>query len=164
MTKRERNLLILMAVAVLAAGIFVLVDRFPAFNGSSVSGPAVSLEDVNKLVDDIEKSRKESAPDEVESLIVSAAARPWKADGFYEGSLQFGPKAREKGIPSYTGYIELGSEKLAILNGIEYMAGDLIEGGRYRVVDIEPDHVVLAGEQGEVGMSLPYEDPGDPGR
>ncbi len=160
MTKRERNLLLIMAAVVVIIGGYMLYDRFPGLNAPSVETTKASLDDVRKLVEDIGKKREKTAPAKTELYILDAAARPWNDSGFYSGALQFGPKTKDSGLPTYTGYIELGSEKLAILDGVEYMAGDLLEGGKYRVVNIEPDHVMLADERGGGGVTLSYEDPG----
>ena len=44
---------------------------------------------------------------------------------------------------SYTGYMEMGDIKFAIINGLEYVAGDRLEKGDYIVSSITPSRVVI---------------------
>lgn len=57
---------------------------------------------------------------------------------------------------SYTGYLDAGSRRLAIINGIEYMVGDQLDSGSLVVKSIDPEKVVLedAGKRGQ--LTIPF--------
>ncbi|MGD8881179.1 MAG: general secretion pathway protein GspB, partial [Desulfobacterales bacterium] len=44
---------------------------------------------------------------------------------------------------SYTGFMQMGDKKLAIINGVEYAAGDRLEQGDYILQSITPSRVVI---------------------
>ena len=43
----------------------------------------------------------------------------------------------------YTGFLQMGDKRLAIINGLEYEIGDILEPGGYIVRNIHPRHVVI---------------------
>jgi hypothetical protein len=49
----------------------------------------------------------------------------------------------------YNGFMELGSKRLAIINGQEYEAGDKLNPGGFTIKSILPTRVVLVSAQGE---------------
>ena len=53
-----------------------------------------------------------------------------------------------------TGYVEIGTRRLAIINGEEYETGDRITGSPYMVRDISPEQVVL-GDTGNRSRRVP---------
>ena len=44
---------------------------------------------------------------------------------------------------TYTGFMKMGDKTFAIINGVEYAAGDSLEQGDYMVRSITPDQVVI---------------------
>ena len=44
----------------------------------------------------------------------------------------------------YTGFLQMGDTRLAIINGMEYEAGDQLEPGGFIIRRILPNHVVVA--------------------
>jgi len=162
MSKREQILLFLMAAAIVGAGAFLLVDKLLAPVSGENPKTAVSLEDVKKRVEDIAAKGKENALPKGALALVDAAARPWSEAALFDGPADFKQDETDKKkpkLPSYTGFMELGSERLAIVDGFEYMVGDILEGGKRRVVEIEPDQVVLEDLEGAERLTLKYEDP-----
>lgn len=162
MSKREKILLILMAAAIIGAGVFLLADKLFVPGPGKRALTNVSLEDVKKQVADISAKSKETALAKGSLALVAAAAKPWNEAALFEGPADFKQDEKEKNkpkLPSYTGFMELGSERLAIVDGFEYMVGDVLEGGKRRVVEIEPDHVVLEDLDGAGRATLKYEDP-----
>lgn len=59
----------------------------------------------------------------------------------------------------YTGFLEMGDKRLAILNGIEYEAGDTLEPGGYTIRSISASRVIIAlpGKQAKT-RTLPMEE------
>jgi hypothetical protein len=48
----------------------------------------------------------------------------------------------------YTGFVRVGSQQFAILNGREYRVADRVEATDFRVESIQPNQVVLVSESG----------------
>ncbi|MEA4856762.1 MAG: hypothetical protein AAGU21_10445 [Solidesulfovibrio sp.] len=101
-------------------------------------------------------SIKETALSPVELALLGAIHTPWPAKAFYDKPFA------EHGVkpvlqPRYTGYVELGSGRLAVVDGMEYQVGDALESGGYKVVAIAPDQVVLESLVNGQRMTLPYE-------
>ena len=59
--------------------------------------------------------------------------------------------------PHFTGYVELGSGRLAVVDGMEYQVGDMLESGGYKVVAIAPDLVALESLANGQRIEIPYE-------
>ncbi len=162
MSKREKILLIIMAAAIVGAGVFLFADKLLVSGPQKSAAASVSVEDVKKQVADISAKGKQTALPKGALALVAAAANPWSASALFDGPIDFKKEEKDKNkprLPSYTGFMELGSERLAIVDGFEYMVGDILEGGKRRVAEIEPDHVVLEDLDGAGRVTLKYEDP-----
>lgn len=83
-------------------------------------------------------------------LIKIAARKPEKKD-----RRQYDLKSKAK----YTGFLQMGDKRLAIINGMEYETGDILEPGGYIIRNIMPNHVVIAARGGNrKSMILPMEE------
>jgi hypothetical protein len=62
----------------------------------------------------------------------------------------------------YTGYLELGKTKLAVINGLEYSVGESLDPNGLYVKSISPHHVVIGKVDGLETIQLPLRelDPG----
>jgi hypothetical protein len=162
MSKREKILLTLMAAVIVGAGFFLLADKLLVPGTGKSAKASVSVEEVKKQVEDLSARANETALPKGALALVAAAAKPWNNTAMFDGPADFKQEEKDKNkpkLPSYTGFMELGSERLAIVDGFEYMVGDILEGGKRRVVKIEPDQVVLEDLDGAGQVTLKYEDP-----
>jgi hypothetical protein len=59
----------------------------------------------------------------------------------------------------YSGFLQMGQKRLAIINGMEYETGDRLEPGGFLLKSISPTRVVIAprGKKSK-SISLPMED------
>ena len=66
------------------------------------------------------------------------------------------PKETARALPNlaYSGFLEIGSKRLAIINGMEYEAGDRVNPGAFSVKTILPGKVIMTSSQGEVVLPL----------
>lgn len=62
-----------------------------------------------------------------------------------------------KGI-TYSGYLQMGSRHLAIINGTEYETGEELEKGGVTVGNIYPNRVIIVLRGGKVKHSIPLEE------
>ena len=68
-----------------------------------------------------------------------------------------GGTGRPSGVPRFTGYVDLGSGRLAVIDGYEYQAGDTLEGGGYKVLVVSPDKVTLESLANGQRLDIPYD-------
>ncbi len=159
MTKRERMLVWIMGAAVVVgAGMFALGGKDKA------GGPANSAKAVQAALADAQavvKTVRDAGVDETSSHVVAMALKPWESGLFYDRALDFQVEATQEGaLPAYTGFVEVGALRLAIIDGYEYREGDELETGGYLVEEIRPDQVTLKGlDKDSKAVRLPYQDP-----
>ena len=58
----------------------------------------------------------------------------------------------------YTGYLQMGSRTMAIINGLEYQLGDELQSGGRIVKEIDPLKVVIGPRADDRNMILPLEE------
>ncbi|MFZ5812532.1 MAG: hypothetical protein ACOY4F_10855 [Thermodesulfobacteriota bacterium] len=159
MTKRERVLVWVMGAAVVVgAGMFALGGKDKAA-GPSHSAKAVqaALADAQALA----KTVRDAGVSDTSSHVAAMALKPWEPGLFYDQALEFRVEASQGGtLPAYTGFVEMGALRLAIIDGYEYREGDELETGGYLVEGIRPDQVTLRGlDKDSKAVRLPYQDP-----
>lgn len=161
MTKREKVILAITGVvAVLGLGSLFTGDSKPRQNNTPAQAK-MALDRVDTLI----KSAEAAMPTPHDLTMQAAVSAPWRFGAVYDKSLDAKAKAvRPTSLPRYTGYVELGSGRLAVVDGIEYQAGDTLEGGGYKVLSITPDKVFLESLANGNRVEVPYEGREDQGQ
>ena len=161
MTQREKIIVGLMLLTV-AYGIYAL---FFEGKGSSTStepasvSSAVQLENLNAFITKVAEASKAGLSKE-DKYIISRAETEWKQDPLITAELTDRPQdeinkqqqviqaARPRPNITYTGFMQMGDKRFAIINGFEYAPGDqLIEGG-HKVSSVTPSKVVIVSTDG----------------
>ena len=146
-SKREKIILGLTVLAVIYAGI-VFFSSGPEDITSRSGGDGSSAED---LVTEVVESLALHSRTETERFILEKAQIRWPSDPFIT-SIASSPGDREPGertnmdtdeVFNYTGYVEIGSKRLAIINGEEYETGDKVIESPFTVRGITPEQVLL---------------------
>ena len=85
-----------------------------------------------------------------QAYVLQKAEAKWKRDPL----IQIEPKTSEQEEDSqqsvltskimYTGFLRMGDKRLAIINGMEYEAGEILEPGGFTIRSISPSRVVIA--------------------
>ncbi|VBB44111.1 conserved hypothetical protein [uncultured Desulfatiglans sp.] len=152
MAKREITLVIIMAL-VLAYGAYEIF--FSGGKAASPRGapPAEANVDLNAFVTDMAKNLRKSPEQEKVQQIAKTATLEWAPDPFWDQdyALQtFLHKEEAAGSESaedlglmYSGFVELGDTRLAIIDDFEYQKGEWIDPGDYRLEEIHRTSVVL---------------------
>lgn len=153
MNKREKIIVALMCAALLYGGyalFFGSSDDTPMPNSSTASEHSAAIQELVKKVHD---TLAEETVTETEKYIIAKAEAGWKQDPFLEiipekraAAKAAGPGAGEpekKVNIRYTGYIEMGDLRMAILNGQEYEPGEEILPGGYILREVTPDQVIV---------------------
>ena len=163
MDRREKIIVSVMAATVLVGGYLYFV---PGTNGSR---PAVENQSHGPALDFAQKvvrTLKEDTSLTKELFTIRSAERKWAKDPFLNTDKLLSDKPQRKAPETapasaitqldlvYTGFLEAGTQRLAIINGMEYATGEAIDGqGRYlrriqpRQVEIgkrnAPDVIIL---------------------
>jgi len=152
MTNREK---IILGLAALALGYGALELLLPRGNVAPVSQPQ-SLEGLNAFIAKVADATRAGTA-EAGAIVIQKAEAAWKQDPFLDiqkakaaESTAMRPKETTR-LPNlvYNGFIELGSKRLAIINGQEYEAGDKLNPGGFTIKSILPTRVMIVSAQGE---------------
>ena len=112
------------------------------------------LENLNAFITKVAETSKAGLTGKDKYIIERAEAK-WKQDPLVsvnltnmpESEIQKSKEVTRVSIPnlkvSYTGFMQMGDKRLAIINGVEYAAGDELEQGGYMVRSITPSRVVI---------------------
>jgi hypothetical protein len=169
MPKLTRQQIIILSVMIIMI-LFAVYDFFIA------PRTRTELIDVGKktsefeafLTDITSKLPKESLP-ATDAYVLSRAESAWVHDPFFERkSFREWEKRKEQakaggGISqkvsfSYSGYIKAGNKDLAIVNSVEYEAGDRMEIEGYVLKKIYPGKVVIVNEKSGAKFDVPLQE------
>jgi len=112
------------------------------------------LENLNSFITKVAEASKSGLSEE-DKYIIELAEAEWKQDPLILAELKDRPESEIKkaaqvtkvSIPdlniSYTGFMQMGDIKFAIINGVEYATGDRLEQGDYILRSITPSRVVI---------------------
>jgi hypothetical protein len=157
MSNREKIIVGLMLLTV-AYGIYALFfegkGKSSATTFASVSATK-QLENLNAFIAKIADAAEVGLSKE-DKYIISRAESPWKQDPLTTVELTGRPqdeimRQKEQVVQttgpqlnvSYTGFMQMGDKKFAIINGLEYTTGDELEQGGFVVRRITPRQVVI---------------------
>jgi hypothetical protein len=157
MSNREKIIVGLMLFTVVY-GIYALFFENKGKGGitptASVSATQ-QLESLNAFITKVAEASQAGLSKE-DKFIISRAESGWKQDPMITVELTDRPedemnKRKQQVIQttgpqldvSYTGFMQMGDKKLAIIDGFEYAAGDELEQGGFVVRSITPRQVVI---------------------
>lgn len=152
MTNREK---IIVGLAALALGYGALELLLPRANVAPALKPQ-SVEGLNAFIGKVADATRVGAA-ETGAIVIQKAETAWKQDPFLEiqkakAAEPAATRPKETARPpslAYSGFIELGSKRLAIINGQEYEAGDKLNPGGLTIKSILPTRVVIEPAPGE---------------
>lgn len=152
MSKREKIILSAMAVTMLL-GAYLYFDpgALVGRRGVEIRSDAWTRDFVQQVV----KTFKEDTNLARELFAIRRAEREWGKDPFLKGEALLSdtrrandPDRAPAGAASrpdlaYTGFLEVGNRRLAIIGGMEYASGETIDGRGYYVRRIQPHQVEI---------------------
>jgi len=152
LNKRQIVILAVMAVAILYAAYEILGPRLGMKGPAKTAAPKA---DVAKFVSDATTGIAADTAGELEVYAAVRAETPWGRDPFIERAAYSEYAALQEGMMkakaasgkpitfAYTGYLDAGKRRVAIINGVEYVAGEpLVEEG-YVLRAIDKAKVVI---------------------
>jgi hypothetical protein len=145
LNKRETIILVLMACAVL----FAIYEIF--FAGSAGKKAAIVQEGINNTSNNIAAALISDPLAKVNAYIIARAEADWQKNPFMERNSYKEWIAREGAAVSnasavkiiYSGYLDAGKKKMAIINGMEYGPGEKLEMEGYVLKEIRPSKVII---------------------
>jgi hypothetical protein len=163
MTNREK---IIVGLAVLSLGygaIEIMLPRAKPAAAPQAQGTEGLTAFISKVAD-----ATRSLGAEASTAIIQKAEAAWSQNPFVaipkaqaseaKADLQ---KKPDRPLPNmvYSGFIELGSKRLAIINGMEYEAGDKLDPGGFTIKSILPTRVTITSAQwGATPIVLPLQE------
>lgn len=152
--KNEKIIIVVMIVAILYGAYTVLTTMLPDSAKKSQSEPQGQSLDVEALTGTVASVLKDSKASMVDSYIIARAETEWEIDPFYIGESSL--EADKKINFSYTGYIEYGRRRYAVINGLDYGTGDELEEGGFIVKSIRPDEVIIEDKGKLEKITIPF--------
>jgi hypothetical protein len=129
----------------------------PGVKTASVGAPLSSgvKAPVTSAVMDATGSLSRDTSAKADAHIISRVAMDWRGDPFYAGRIPLAELFKDSakaGAPGgmekkadviYMGYLKAGNREFAVINGIEYEAGDPVKDKPYVLKRIHPSKVVI---------------------
>jgi type II secretory pathway component PulC len=158
MAKREKIIIGLMILALLYGVLDFFVSSSPK-EGSQV--PESKLAETRDLAARIADNVQKESLTGAEKLILERAGAEWTQDPFLGRPLvaaNVPAKTAENEALRfvYTGFIEAGNKRLAIINGMEYQAGEELESGAFVVRSISQASVMLENAGRGESLEVPF--------
>ncbi len=165
MTTREKIILALSLLTVL----FGVYEVFLADSDSSPSKQkGETASEIAQFIQQVSVQIKQTEPSQTEKYIITHSQFPWKKNPFIDSltilagkSSQRTQNRKDENSPprwKYSGFISLGSKKIAIINGIEYEVGESLLSTGYYLKKIYQDHIELARLKDGKMLILPFID------
>ena len=134
---------------VVVYGVYTLFFSSPTQKALVSSGK--DLETLNAFIAKVAEKTK-SGLSKQQAYVLGKAQAGWKQDPLIKILAKTEPMDQEETIEVaslkskivFTGFLQMGNKRLAIINGMEYEAGDKLEPGGFLIQTIYPNRVVLA--------------------
>jgi hypothetical protein len=168
MTRREKIIVAVMAL-VLIWGLYTLL--YPAKPQDQTGVTRERLSQINKFVAEITKSLGAENTTALDTYVVTRAESDWLRKPFLEAAqtdMVAAPTPEEKRAEQtaqelatalvYSGYLEAGATRLAIINGLEYEIGEKLKQGEWTVKKIFPNRVEVGRPNNPDNIVVPLEE------
>lgn len=165
MGKREMIILGVAAIAILYAAFEYLTPK-KQIAGVDTGQKAAELK---TFVTDLTASLGKDSSKNLGTLIFSRAERAWAQDPFLDAKAYKSwtqAKVIAAKVPAtaavapkiefvYTGYLEVGQKRMAIVNGMEYSEGDGLDIKGYFLKSVSPSNVVIENRGTGASLNVP---------
>lgn len=149
-------ILVVVVVAVLY-GVYdmVLKKRLAPPERDMVSREQV-LRQTDDLVSSMAASMRETEVSPADVYVIDLAGAGWPRDPFFTGVATATGVADVSEISFlYTGYLEVGTRRMAIINGIDYHAGEAMDVPGFVLRSVTPRQVVIVDQEGRQ-ITVPF--------
>jgi len=156
MSKREKIILAVMALTIVygAYSFFAEPQRYAQMPSPTES----KLEAFHKFISNVANLTKDGLS-EIDAYIIEHISDQWTKDPLLNITRDVKIGDQSEVIKSldiiYTGYLEMGPKRMAIINGMEYESGEPLAKGGHRVGLIYPDRVVIVTRESNQEVAVP---------
>lgn len=149
-SKREKIILLVMSIAI-AYGVYAVFFFLPS--KTTPVNKSSELNELTQLVTKVSQNLSQGRVSKADMYIIKEAEAPWRDDLFSDRREEKSAEVQEKkevadstskkGIFTYSGFMEIGRERIAIINGMQYQTGDELKPDGYIIRAIYPKKVIL---------------------
>ena len=159
MNKREKIIVGVMVLSILFALVYFLS---PAITWQGAK-PAEQYTGSEKIIQEIAAELKKVASSPNENHVIARAEAAWAKDPFYKKVMPVAAKAGPGGAGAqdivYSGFVDMGEKKLAVINGNTYRVGEKLDfGGAFYLKSVEPSQAVIADRQNQRNIVIKLKD------
>jgi hypothetical protein len=147
--KREKIIVGVMCAAVVL-GAYIFFFSSPSGKGGGSPGTPAAGETIEEVLKKVAATLGEVTVTDADRFVIAGAEAAWQADPFFEKKKEKASSAVEDAANlqtkidvKYTGFIEMGTRRLAIINGQEYEPGEELPPGGIVLKKIDPDQVIV---------------------
>ncbi|MGJ8695192.1 MAG: hypothetical protein ACSHYF_02665 [Verrucomicrobiaceae bacterium] len=163
MILREKILLGLVGVSAIGA----VIVYAPALLSPPAAASTRTPIDFPALVAKVQQNLKEGESTNREKRVLAAATTEWVRNPLRDRPLVLEEQKDLSAplaefvvpLPEYVGYLNIGGKVIAIIDGQDYRAGEMIEGGEFQVSQIHSDHIELLRRGATDPVNVPLEKP-----
>ena len=161
MTNREKVILGFSAAAAIGAGLYY---AFTAVSAPPAS-PKLVQTDFSALIAKVQVNLKQGELTDREERVLAAATTQWLRNPLRSRPLEWQGDGSTPAtpLPKYIGFINTGSQPIAIIDGHDYRPGEAIQGGEFQLAMIYPDYIELLRRGAIDPVDVPLEKPQTPG-
>ena len=128
-------------------GVYIMFFESPQKTNNFIAGGDRELEALNTFITKVADKTK-SGLSEKQAYVLNKAQTAWKQDPLVQLEakkvvVDTGPQPVLDARVKYTGFLQMGDTRLAIINGMEYAVDDRLVPGGFIIRRILPDHVVV---------------------
>jgi hypothetical protein len=166
LTKRQILVLGVMLLAILygAYELFFTVQKKQA------AVTAKTATDLNAFIGNITATLTKEAPSPVVAYTIKRLEADWLRDPFYEprndreeavakeAAQTQALSASAKSQLNYTGYVDMGHKKIAVVNGNEYIVGEDLDVGGFILNDIYPVKIIIYNKENRMTLEIPLKE------
>ena len=177
MAKREKFIVIMAVLAVVGyVGSMLLsggetkrrATTTAAHQASPEPDSDAAIAEIQKSIDDSQKTVSSAKPEELAVYVVANSEAPFPQDPFYfrvqVPEQEQETLVEEAPVPSvelvYTGFIQVGRTRMAIINNLEYVVGDDVAGTGFLLQSIRSDRVEIVSREGKYSSQIPFVEEG----
>jgi hypothetical protein len=159
MNKREKIIVGVMVFSILFALVYFLSPAI-TWQGAKPAEPYTGSE---KIIQEIAAELKKVASSPNENYVIARAEATWAKDPFYKKVMPVSAKAGPGGAGAqdivYSGFVDMGEKKLAVINGNTYQVGEKLDfGGAFYLKSVEPSQAVIADRQNQRNIVIKLKD------
>jgi hypothetical protein len=159
MNKREKIIVGVMVFSILFALVYFLSPAI-TWQGAKPTEPYTGSE---KIIQEIAAELKKVASSPNENYVIARAEAAWAKDPFYKKVMPVAAKAGPGGASAqdivYSGFVDMGEKKLAVINGNTYQVGEKLDfGGAFYLKSVEPSQAVIADRQNQRNIVIKLKD------